>query len=80
MEKVTTTRKQKLEVTDTGEKPPTQGNNTQHLKLGTILGNVYRLTIIITKDGGYGGRDEGKQKMNERTVPFLATINNSTEL
>lgn len=60
-------------------KPSTQGNHQQHLTFGTALGNVYRLKNIIIKDRGYGERDEGKERMNERTVPFLAAIN-STEL
>lgn len=67
----------KLEATGARVKPPTQGNNKQHFKSGTALGNVYRLRNIIIKDRGYGGRDEGREKMNGRTVPFLATVNNA---
>lgn len=75
----TTTYQQKLEPTGTRVKPPTQRNNKQHLKFGSVLGNVYRLTNIIIKERGCGGRDEGKEGMNKRAVPFLAAIN-STEL
>ena len=73
----TTTCQQKPEATGTREKPPTQGDNKQHFKSGTALGNVYRLKNIIIRDRGYGGRDEGKGKMNGRTVPPLATVNNA---
>lgn len=58
-------------------KPPTQGNYKQHLKSGTVLGNIYRLKSIIIKDRVYTGSDEGKEKMKERTTPFLATINSA---
>lgn len=57
-----------------GGEPPTQGNKKQHFKSGTALGNVYRLKSVIIKDRGCGGRDEGKEKMNERTVPFLPPL------
>lgn len=50
------------------------GNKKQHLKFGTALGNVYRLKKGIIKDRGCGGRGEGKEKMNERTVPFLPPL------
>lgn len=42
------------------EKPPTQRNNKQHLKFGSALGNVYRLTNTIIKGRGCRGRDEGR--------------------
>lgn len=64
----------KLEVVGTREKPPTQGNNKQHLKFGTAFGNVYRLKNLRIKDRGCGGRDEGEEKMNERIVPFLSPL------
>lgn len=66
-------KKTRLSVQGWGE-PPTQGNKKQHFKSGTTLGNVYRLKSIIIKDRGCGGRDEGKEKMNERTVPFLPPL------
>lgn len=53
---------------------PTQGNKKQRFKSGTALGNVYRLKSVIIKDRGCGGRDEGKEKMNGRTVPFLPPL------
>lgn len=49
----------------------------QHLKFGIALGNIYRLKNIMIKDRGYVGRAEGKEKMNERTVPILATLNSA---
>ena len=73
----TATRQQNLETTSTRLKLPTRGNNTQYLKFGIALRNVYRLKNIIIKDRGYGARTEGKEKMNERTVPILATINSA---
>lgn len=73
----TTTCQQKPEDTGTRVKPPTQRNNKQHLKFGSALGNDYRLTNIIIKDRGCGGREEGKEGMNKRGVPFLAAINSN---
>lgn len=53
---------------------PTQGNKKQHLNLSTALGKRDRLKSVIIKDRGCGGRDEGKEQMNERTVPFLPPL------
>lgn len=68
-----TTKKTRLLVQGWGE-APTQGNKKQHFKSGTALRNVYRLKSVIIKDRGCGGRDEGKEQMNERTVPFLPPL------